>query len=473
MNLYEVLEVSQGASSLEIKRAYFRLIRIYPPEKDAQAFMRLRAAYEELSDEDRRAAYDDVLASYPDMPSEVLNVILEAGRKAVRGMPEDAVKILEQSDHFAHHEIQYTLCRLYSRINKSGKAVKLIEKHIKKNPDDIAGLRVAADVYMCRGYTKKALEIAKKLKCLDPADEENTEVLLFEEMVFPPDVVGGLIERIEEGGGKAPLLCLSNLGRCIGLDPFAEDEDYEQLAFDFLQPIKEQPWTDPNFAAEKLNEHTKGISAAKQKKVGLAIKEDILGLMFHVDCYHILPAIDEVIKNVKADEIFAQPEYEIAAAGYQALSSVNAGIPKTLVILPLLYLWSQTSLFDEESREEYRKEILIYETEILESYVSYYPQIKRFKKMFPLFYQHAAVFFEMILNAGDHKIYNEMQRRVYKLMNLELDLQVDFDWLGEDDEPSDLVMAPEPKEQRRVTKVGRNDPCPCGSGKKYKKCCGT
>lgn len=27
--------------------------------------------------------------------------------------------------------------------------------------------------------------------------------------------------------------------------------------------------------------------------------------------------------------------------------------------------------------------------------------------------------------------------------------------------------------QRRTTpKVGRNDPCPCGSGKKYKKCCG-
>lgn len=25
---------------------------------------------------------------------------------------------------------------------------------------------------------------------------------------------------------------------------------------------------------------------------------------------------------------------------------------------------------------------------------------------------------------------------------------------------------------RHVDKVGRNDPCPCGSGKKYKKCCG-
>lgn len=26
--------------------------------------------------------------------------------------------------------------------------------------------------------------------------------------------------------------------------------------------------------------------------------------------------------------------------------------------------------------------------------------------------------------------------------------------------------------RRRSLKVGRNDPCPCGSGKKYKVCCG-
>ncbi|WP_371922135.1 SEC-C metal-binding domain-containing protein [Treponema sp. OMZ 803] len=25
---------------------------------------------------------------------------------------------------------------------------------------------------------------------------------------------------------------------------------------------------------------------------------------------------------------------------------------------------------------------------------------------------------------------------------------------------------------RTAPKVGRNDPCPCGSGKKYKHCCG-
>lgn len=29
----------------------------------------------------------------------------------------------------------------------------------------------------------------------------------------------------------------------------------------------------------------------------------------------------------------------------------------------------------------------------------------------------------------------------------------------------------EPEDQRKTKKVGRNAPCPCGSGQKYKKCC--
>jgi len=36
---------------------------------------------------------------------------------------------------------------------------------------------------------------------------------------------------------------------------------------------------------------------------------------------------------------------------------------------------------------------------------------------------------------------------------------------------ADCQMNPK-GEQRVVQKVGRNDPCTCGSGKKYKKCCG-
>jgi len=34
------------------------------------------------------------------------------------------------------------------------------------------------------------------------------------------------------------------------------------------------------------------------------------------------------------------------------------------------------------------------------------------------------------------------------------------------------TIVPEPEKKTGSLKVGRNDPCPCGSGKKYKKCCG-
>ena len=46
----------------------------------------------------------------------------------------------------------------------------------------------------------------------------------------------------------------------------------------------------------------------------------------------------------------------------------------------------------------------------------------------------------------------------------------------EPDKPEDIkdleILLNTPKTRIAEKKVGRNDPCPCGSGKKYKKCCG-
>jgi uncharacterized protein YchJ len=36
--------------------------------------------------------------------------------------------------------------------------------------------------------------------------------------------------------------------------------------------------------------------------------------------------------------------------------------------------------------------------------------------------------------------------------------------IGNSDEKAEPIV--------RKSKIGRNEPCPCGSGKKYKKCCG-
>ena len=46
----------------------------------------------------------------------------------------------------------------------------------------------------------------------------------------------------------------------------------------------------------------------------------------------------------------------------------------------------------------------------------------------------------------------------------------------EPDKPEDItdleILLNKPASKIVENKTGRNDPCPCGSGKKYKKCCG-
>jgi len=50
----------------------------------------------------------------------------------------------------------------------------------------------------------------------------------------------------------------------------------------------------------------------------------------------------------------------------------------------------------------------------------------------------------------------------------ERDQQVKAGLPGEDEAPLPPPVEPIQKDKE----IGRNDPCPCGSGKKYKKCCG-
>ena len=71
-------------------------------------------------------------------------------------------------------------------------------------------------------------------------------------------------------------------------------------------------------------------------------------------------------------------------------------------------------------------------------------------------------------------LYAELQNNTRMQCNLghtpnELRLSHDYDQL-----PSNSIEPAVKQEtvRRSEPKVGRNDPCPCGSGKKYKKCCG-
>src|SRR5918996_628962 len=65
------------ASSEEVRAAYLRLVRAHPPDRDPDAFERVRDAYETLRDPERRAA----LLLLADDPAAPLVSLLDEGQK--------------------------------------------------------------------------------------------------------------------------------------------------------------------------------------------------------------------------------------------------------------------------------------------------------------------------------------------------------------------------------------------------------
>jgi curved DNA-binding protein CbpA len=55
---YAVLGLARGASLAEVKKAYFALVREYPPEQQPEAFKLIRRAYERLRTADVKIATD-------------------------------------------------------------------------------------------------------------------------------------------------------------------------------------------------------------------------------------------------------------------------------------------------------------------------------------------------------------------------------------------------------------------------------
>uniref|UniRef100_Q02D22 SEC-C motif domain protein n=1 Tax=Solibacter usitatus (strain Ellin6076) TaxID=234267 RepID=Q02D22_SOLUE len=64
-----------------------------------------------------------------------------------------------------------------------------------------------------------------------------------------------------------------------------------------------------------------------------------------------------------------------------------------------------------------------------------------------------------LVNGGRHRLIDEAAEHIEK-------------WCPAEVPPASVKWSPATSPVRSTPKVERNDPCPCGSGKKYKKCCG-
>jgi hypothetical protein len=82
---------------------------------------------------------------------------------------------------------------------------------------------------------------------------------------------------------------------------------------------------------------------------------------------------------------------------------------------------------------------------------------------------HLVLFSLAVVFIGVSLLFERIRDTFWDTANAEDDLDVETDFPDRNGSSS-AVQRPLPA-RREVAKVGRNDPCPCGSGKKYKFCC--
>lgn len=114
----------------------------------------------------------------------------------------------------------------------------------------------------------------------------------------------------------------------------------------------------------------------------------------------------------------------------------------------------------------------LYKFKLITEYDKFRSSIQKLKKNYPELYSIRVDFFDKVQNSIERKNmqanYNKQASRLDSMLGGFFDLddeEYDYDEEWFDYEPQDPYVREEPK-------VGRNDPCICGSGKKYKKCCG-
>jgi hypothetical protein len=82
---------------------------------------------------------------------------------------------------------------------------------------------------------------------------------------------------------------------------------------------------------------------------------------------------------------------------------------------------------------------------------------------------HLALFSLALVFIGVSLLFERVRDTFWATADEEDDLDEEVDFLDRNGSSANVQRPLSPR--RELAKVGRNDPCPCGSGKKYKFCC--
>ncbi|NBH18824.1 hypothetical protein D3Z55_15530 [Clostridiaceae bacterium] len=469
-NYYEILELSPNASSDDIKRAYFKLVRRYSPEQNPERFQEIREAYENLKtkSENSETSQNKFTLQFPDsLPALQMRDIIDRefnrkNYKMVIKVAEEAIKRFGECQGFL-----YFLGTAQQMNGKTGKAVKIFEKLTKLYPDHIEFRRQLALAYQDRGFGNKAYVAFNKAydmgcsdpdfiylfsRCCEDRGEYKKGIALMEKLVEnakekPNASIGemldafmGIVIMSVEDSKKSVqkmLLQFHELLQNVSFDLDEYEDEIEKFLF-FIGKgvIKYGLYEEESF--KQIRSDLRYQGGKDQKKFDLIwdsiakLKEEV---MIHQDSRISVPLKLGFDAFKKSDE--------------ENTDEIPSGYLRFLIL--------DAQLCMLEDWPENRKEFEI----VREFYPNYYEKLKKFihkletTSNIEIFRQHMQKDYdryELYFNDGYYYQFHPEQKRRRNVTKWDSDIDGTY--------------------TRSQRKIGRNEPCPCGSGKKYKNCCG-
>lgn len=205
---YEILGIEKNTSQDEIKRAFFRLVRKYSPEKNPEEYENIRKAYDVLSDRKLRAEYDahleygDVINQHEVNANEAMEnenyklaireykkiLLIEPTLENIKNrlgialmydeQVEDALKQFLELVNLYPENTTYTrnLAHAYWKNDNFIYAQKYLNKAYDLEPINIQVIEDLADLYI--DYKKYSKAVLFLQKCIDNQNgDESLEYL--------------------------------------------------------------------------------------------------------------------------------------------------------------------------------------------------------------------------------------------------------------------------------------------------------
>ncbi|MDO5701829.1 MAG: SEC-C metal-binding domain-containing protein [Lachnospiraceae bacterium] len=447
MSAYEVLGIPEGSDQKDIKRAYFRLIREHSPEKDPEGFSRIREAYESLKD--RRNGDDGPSFSIPDLPyaKHFLRQIedsLKAGNNVLaRDTAEEAMRAYPGVTCFKYMAAQAQLA-----CGNSGKAWKNAQELAEEDPDNQWFWKLMALAGLERGFFRKAQPAFKKayelgvrdldfiisysINCRSVDDKDTAWRVL---LPYTEDSFKWKKDEMHEA-----------LEIYTALSFLAEDSAEVELVTDrfcsFLDRCR------PNVAEEA--HIICGVFLKLCAERGERIRGRAIRAMEALSKSTGDPRTrGEYILTIKVIGIFS---FNCDKRMCRSLKYRNE-------IFRAGEFYRFTDIDCKLCMLEEREKVLEAEPVLMEEYPEFYEEIRPFINRMRTENDASALRYRL------HQDYRKMLEYEEGGNYLEW-----FPARRDDVFGKPVVSGGVPR--NGFKKIGRNDPCPCGSGRKYKHCCG-